>query len=442
MSLVRLQQLAKQRGEKAKEAQGIQARAAQENRLLTTEERAQFDGLFGEVDSIKEDMDRLQRSIDEDARLAELTEGQGTQAGQRAAASDGNSGGAEGEVSEEEMERRAFRAYMIGGDEGVTPEARQYLRREAIDRRTQDNLPPELRALVVGTASAGGVTVPNETRSEVIEALKAFGGMRQAGRIMTTADGQQITMPTLDDTANTGALIGEATAATETNLTFSSVTLNAYKYTTLLMKVSRELLQDSAANIPQIVADNFATRIGRITNTHYTTGDGSNKPQGFIPAVSVGKTGANTASVSVAELLDLQHSVDPAYRVRRNGRFVGWMFSDDTLRAIRGLTGTEGQPLFQASFRAGEPDLILGFPYVVNQDVADMAASAKSIAFGDFWYHVIRDVRALSIMRLNERFAEEDVVGFVGFMRTDSEYVGSQAVDAQDAIRVFQNAAS
>lgn len=449
MSVTRIQQLTKERAGKITAATAITAAAAKETRSLTEEELRKSNGLFDESDALADQIKTLQRAVDADSERAAAEADAAAAAALKDKGTGSGSGSpesrsAQGGSGDDDVQKRedAFHAFLLSG-ERMDPEARKLLRPGSIRENDLGGLSPEVRALVAGTASAGGVTVPTKTESNVLEALKAFGGMRQAAQVMRTASGENIVMPTLDDTANEGALIGEGVAAVDTDMTFQSKTLGAHKYTTNIIKVSRELLQDSGANIPQIVGENFGIRVGRITNRHYTNADGSNKPEGITNVISVGHQGAGATSVSVAELLTTQHSVDPAFRVRRAGRFVGWMFNDDTLRAIRGLTGTEGQPLFQASFRAGDPDLILGFPYVINQDVPSMASSAKSIMFGDFGYHMIRDVRDLTIIRLDERYAEQDVVAFVGFMRTDSKYL--QANDAArpegDAVRFFQNAA-
>ena len=153
--------------------------------------------------------------------------------------------------------------------------------------------------------------------------------------------------------------------------------------------------------------------MARILNTHFTTGDNSSKPQG-ISASGSSVTAAATGAVTYAELVDLQHSLDPAYRA--NARF---MMHDSTFKAIRKLVDDQNRPIFQPDISASSPGTLLGSPIVINQDVATMAASAKAIYFGDFSKYIIRDVQDFTLLRLEERYADYHQVGFVGFSRHD-----------------------
>nr|BDD44896.1 hypothetical protein 3 [bacterium] len=113
-------------------------------------------------------------------------------------------------------------------------------------------------------------------------------------------------------------------------------------------------------------------------------------------------------------MFDLKHSVDVAYRENSE-----WMFNDNTLKAISKLKDADGRPLWQPSLTAGAPDLILGKPFVINTDIADMAANAKSILFGDFSSYFIRDVMDLTIFRLSEKYIESGQIGFIAYSRHD-----------------------
>lgn len=148
----------------------------------------------------------------------------------------------------------------------------------------------------------------------------------------------------------------------------------------------------------------------------------------------VGTTGQST-SVIADDLMDLFHSVDPAYR---DGAI--FMMADSSVAAIRKLkTGVSGDNtyLWQPGLRAGEPDTLLGRPVVVNQNIAAMASDAKSILFGNFQNFWIRDVRGVRFVRMDERYAAEDQVGFVVFLRTDSDLVGPAGT-----IKYYQNSNS
>lgn len=270
----------------------------------------------------------------------------------------------------------------------------------------------------VSTGPVGLYTVPNETMRALEVALLTYGGMRQAAQVIRTSTGATLPIPTVDDTGNSGVMLGENSAATELGVTFGQVVLSAYKYSSKYVLVSVELLQDSSINVAEFLGSALGTRIARITNNHFTLGTGSANPNGVVNAATLGKTGATgqQASVIYDDLVDLEHSVDPNYR---QGAI--FMMHDSSLKVIKKLKDSQGRPLWMPGMVAGAPDTILGYRFVINNDVATMATSAKSILFGDFSKFMIRDVADVSVLRLDERFAEYHQVAFLAFSRHDSD---------------------
>jgi HK97 family phage major capsid protein len=160
-------------------------------------------------------------------------------------------------------------------------------------------------------------------------------------------------------------------------------------------------------------------RIGRVQQRHIALGDGASKPQGVVTAATdSGITTASATSIAYGELLDLEHSVDPAYRA--NARFMG---HDDTIKAVKKLMDANGRPLWAAGIAVGAPDTLDGFPLVVNQSMDAIAASKKALLFGDFSKYTIRDVSGLLLTRLNERYAEKGIVAFLLFARSDGALI-------------------
>lgn len=294
----------------------------------------------------------------------------------------------------------------------------------------------ELRAQST-TAAAGGYTIAQELASSIEAAMLAFGGMRQANTtVIRTGTGGQLDFPTNDDTSNTGAILAENAAASEQDLTFGTLQLDAYKYTSKLVRVSLELLQDSAFDFASFLGEALGTRIGRITNTHFTTGTGTSQPNGVVTAGTLGKTGATgqTTTVTYNDLVDLLHSVDPSYR----SRGAQWMFSDATFAAIKKLVDGNSLPLWQPSLSQGAPNTILGHGYVINQDVADMAANAKSILFGDFSKYLIRDVLTITVRRSDDRYMEYAQSAFIAFSRHDGDLLDA----GTNPVKYYANSAT
>lgn len=296
------------------------------------------------------------------------------------------------------------------------------------------------------TGSEGGFTVQTDVATSVLDALKAFGGMRGVATVLRTEKGNPMSFPTSDGTAEVGEIIAENTTATAADPVFGTKSLPVYKYSSKIAAVPFELLQDSSVDIEAFVQNRLVTRLGRITNTHFTTGDGSSKPTGVIQAATTGVTAANSTSQVTAiiydSIINLIHSVDPAYRALGNCKF---MMNDASVKVIRQIKDTAGRPIFVPGYDAtsgggplSAPDTLAGYPIVINQDVAVMAAGAKSIAFGDFSFYYIRDAMDISMFRFTDSaYTKLGQVGFLAWMRS-----GGNFIDVGGAVKIFVNAAT
>jgi predicted phage gp36 major capsid-like protein len=205
----------------------------------------------------------------------------------------------------------------------------------------------EARALSSLTGSAGGDTIPTGFQPSFELAMLQFGGIRNVADILRTATGNPLPWPTGNDSSNKGVMLGENTAvATTTDPTFGLVMWNAYKFTSKMILVPVELLEDSAFDLPSIIGAMCGERIGRIQADYFTTGTGAAQPKGIVTAATVGKTTASATAIKYAELVDLVHSVDPAYR---GGSKVGFMFHDLILAYLSKLTDGNGKPIWDNS---------------------------------------------------------------------------------------------
>jgi HK97 family phage major capsid protein len=198
--------------------------------------------------------------------------------------------------------------------------------------------------------------------------------------------------------------------------------LDAWKYSSKYILASIEFLQDTSINANQFIGAALGDRIARITNDHFTTGTGS-QPNGIVTAAtSSGITTASNSVITYDNLVDLEHSVDPAYRT--GARF---MLHDTALKIIKKLKvlqfsgDTGGIPLWVPGLTANAPDTILGYPYTINQSMATIAAGSKSALFGRLEKYYIRDVRDVSVLRLDELFALLGQVAFLALSRHDGD---------------------
>jgi len=289
----------------------------------------------------------------------------------------------------------------------------------------------EGRAQSTTPGSAGGFTVPEGFSGEIDQQMAIWGPMWDAAivRELSTSTGNALPWPTVDDTAKSGRIKAENAGVDDDgtdDVTFAEKILNSYVYDTGMVRVPIELLQDSAFNIEALMGDLFGERLGRAANTALTTGTGTNQPNGIVTASGLGITSAAVAAVTSDELIDLFHSVDPAYRMSPKCR---WMFNDSTLAAIRKLKDGQGNYLWtMGDVRTGEPDQFLGKAYSVNQAMASLGTGNKPVVFGDLSRYVVRKVLGYQMLTLRERYAENFQVGMVGFKRFDGDLLNANAV--------------
>lgn len=324
------------------------------------------------------------------------------------------------------------------GDGGDDPEVRKAF--DAYLREGDDSM---LRAQGTTVGSQGGYTVPDGFRNTITETLKSFGGVRRLAEVIPTDSGNDMPWPTNDDTGNTGAILAENTQASEQAVTFGGKTLGAYTYTSGMVPVSLQLLQDTGVDLESFLGRRLGQRIARAQAAHFLTGTGASQPQGLVTAATVGKTTASATAITYDELVDLVHSVDVAYL--EGGEVgtgtgpavpgVGWLMSSQVLAYLRKLRDDSGgagvgRPLIEPSVQAGVPTSLLGYPIYVTAGMAtSVAATNKTIAFGNVRAaYAIRDVGAPQVLRLVERFADYLQVGFLAWHRSDGLVQDSSAV--------------
>jgi HK97 family phage major capsid protein len=428
----------------------------------TAETRANAKKMLADVETLSEDITTIQRA---DKMAAELAANSGAippSAEQRDA-----------KVEREEY-RKAYFDFLTNGrpngpknirggakQENITKLEAAQRAWEAMTQEQRREKMIEMRDQQAGTQSItytegalGGYFVPAGFVYDIEQATKYYANLLDGNsiRIMETATGNVLPYPTSNDTNEAWTLLSETTqvldngstpnyptvgtapTANPGNVLASNISFGAYKGTTGLIRVSLELMQDSAFSLEAFLKEAFAVRLGRGYEYYLTLGNGSNAPFGILPAITasrsdyvvaqgssandgvVGNTGAN--SIGYQDLVNLIHSVDPSYR--RGAKF---MFSDLTLAHLKTRVDKFGRPLWVPSVREGEPDTVAGYPYVINQSFPQIAASAQVVAFGAWQKFIARKVRDLSIARLDERFADFGEVAYVGFSRIDSRLV-------------------
>ena len=392
--------------------QEIRQRATAEGRELTADERQTWDTAQAELDNASGDIDRFER--ERTLNRVNPTDVIPT------------AGGGEREATDAEKQyAEVFNLYMRRGVRGLSADQRDTLQSGFSSVQNAQGTTPD---------TAGGYLIPEGWRGTLVETMKAFGGLAQHAELIETDSGNDLPWPTNDDTANEGEYLAENTQVNEQDLTFGGKKLGAHPCNSKAVRVAIALLQDSGINLEEFIPRKLGERIGRRSARAWITGTGVDQPQGITIGIGTGKTGANgqTTSVIYDDLVDLEHSVDPAYRT--NCRY---LFHDQTLKALRLLTDGEDRPLWVPVPTAGFPATINGWPYVVDNSMPTMAASAKSMVFGNLRAgYVIRRVRRVQTLRLAERYADFLQVGFLAFERHDG------MIQDTAAVKAYVNAAS
>jgi HK97 family phage major capsid protein len=418
-----LTQYYEERGQLVTEARDLLGQAEKETDTTKAAELEQrHDQVMGKVDALDLKIKREERTAA--AETAEEERRSRNRPGRSNVEHRGQEGGEGEERSTEQLQteyRDAFYAVLAeGGDiSAVTPEQRSLLRSGFVENRTQ----------TAGTPAAGGYTVPREMANRIVETMLDWGPMYDPGITdeIVTSSGNPFDIPTNDDTANTSGPLDEGDDVVDDNsgdLEFGQANLSAYVEATPWLKISMELLQDSAFNIEQFVGRKLGERLGRGANRKLTVGTGNNEARGIVVASLQGKLAAAVAALTAEELIDLQHSVNAAYRRSPSCR---WMFADTTLAAIRKLKDGEGRFLWtMGDVRVDVPDQILGKPYSINDDVPAIAAGNRSVLFGDFSRYTVRKVGSPLIGTVRERFWPK--VGLAGIIRYDGDLLDSAAV--------------
>lgn len=311
-------------------------------------------------------------------------------------------------------------------------------------------LPPEEVAQIrntmsTTTGSQGGYTVPSLIAGQLIDSMKAYGAMRTLAETIRTADGRPLSYPTSDGTSETGEWIAQNTTSTNADPSFNTVTLNVFKAGSKDVAVPFELLQDATIDIEAMVRRRLAQRLGRLGNTAFTVGTGTTQPDGVVPKATSGKVGTTgqTLTIIYDDIVDLIHSVDPAYRASR----CAFMAPDALIKVIRKLKDTANLPIWQPNrdtqgVRDGPTqggytdqatavpfDTLLGYPIYVNNDMASPAANAKTLLFGDFSYYKIRDAMEMQLFRFDDSaYTKLGQVGFLAWARMGGNLVDTAAV--------------
>ena len=265
-----------------------------------------------------------------------------------------------------------------------------------------------------GVDADGGYLVPEEYDSRLIQTLSEENIMRKLGHTITTSGEHKINIAA---TAPAAAWIEEGGALSFGDATFAQILLDAHKLH-VAIKVTEELLYDSAFNLENYIITQFGKALANAEEDAFLNGDGKNKPLGLFAETGGGTVADTVTAISSDDVIKLIYDLGRPYR-----KSASFIMNDKTIAGLRLLKDNNGQYLWQPSYQAGEPDKILGY----NIHTSSYAPVDK-IAFGDYSYYNIGDRGTRSFAELRELFAGNGMIGFVAKERVDGKLVLPEAV--------------
>jgi HK97 family phage major capsid protein len=268
----------------------------------------------------------------------------------------------------------------------------------------------ETRDLTTGNT---GVVIAQDFYGTLVEAQKAWGQLTVAVGQKRTKNGEPLKVAQVNDVAQVSTLISEATAVSESDPTFSGFVNNVDFLTTGVVKVSLAELEDSYFDLDAWIRTAFGKRIARGLSQLIVTASSSGNIQSIVTTATTGITTASPTAIGYEDFVAAYSKLDPAYLGSAS-----WVMNSVTRGALLGILDSLGRPLFVPSVNTDTLDTILGRPVVISQYHANIAATNVAVQFGSLTdRYVLRTAGDVSILRLNERYADSGEVGFIGYHR-------------------------
>lgn len=322
-----------------------------------------------------------------------------------------------------EAELRATDGNRQTPDDKKTNEERQLAAFNNFLKRGVISPDLELRDMAADTANVGGnIVAPQQFVARLIAALKNLVWVRQYATVLPLGSFANLGVPTLTaDVADADWTTEVAAVTADTSLTVGKRTM-APNILSKLVKVSMKLMEVGAIPPSDLVADRLAYKFAVTEEKAFLTGDGTGKPLGLFTAnasgISTGRdySTGNTATAIVADNLYGQ-IYNVAAQYRKNAK---WIFHRDAVSMIRKLKDSQNRYLWEPSVQAGQPDTLAGYPLLESEYAPNTFTTGLYVGiFGDLSQYWICDQLNFQIQRLNELYAANNQIGFIGRKSTD-----------------------
>lgn len=271
-------------------------------------------------------------------------------------------------------------------------------------------------ALQEGTDGEGGYLVPAQELGRIIEMRDEVALMPKVGAMQFTTDRDVFNIPTEGTALTKYTIVAEEGAITgaEEEPAFGQVAVTIYNFKKLI-KVSEELLEDFNSGLDTFLNNALGRAWGITDNYYMQVGSGSSQPQGVFVGGTAGLTLDSASAIGAAEVPELMGTLTMAYRP---GAVL--LMARESLAYLAGLRDANDWAFRSApiaNLQSGAQDLGIGYPVFGTEDAATIAASAKSMLFGNFaLYGWVRN-RSLRVRRLVELYAGNGQVGILANFR-------------------------
>jgi HK97 family phage major capsid protein len=253
---------------------------------------------------------------------------------------------------------------------------------------------PELKALSIGVDPEGGYAVSPAMSDAITRVVFDTSPIRRHARVVAIQSDAFEELVDKDDVVANWA--NETSARTETaSPALAKLRIPAHEIYAM-PKATQQVLEDANFDIEGWLAGKLADRFARRENTAFVTGNGVGQPRGFasyavstavdsarpwgtLQYVASGAAGGFAASNPSDQLIALLYSLKADYRDKAT-----WMMNRDAARRIRQFKDAQGSYLWQPAVAAGQPDMLMGFPVTLAEDMPAIAADSLSLAFGNF----------------------------------------------------------
>lgn len=278
--------------------------------------------------------------------------------------------------------------------------------------------------LASGTAGSGASTIPHNVHPQIWTHLVHESPLMMLGQTFPTSSGAPLSLSTSQSFSAPG-IVEEGQQIAVDNPTFTPAEFTSYKIAAM-GSVTAELEQDNAVGITAWALQQGTEALGRAAGVYLSVGTGTDEPQGIVNATA-GHELATTTNVTLDDLIESQHKVNPSYRANSS-----WVLGDATLAEIRKLKDGDGNYLWRPATIAGQPDTLLGSPVYSDPSIPELGTAGSTVGvFGDFKRGFgIRLAGSIRVDTTRHFAFDHDLISLRFIMRMDARIIDDRALTA------------